>query len=277
MIQLAIDMHRFNLGQTPYQRVALRGWLFLGAFLLTAIISLTLSYFIWNTYIHTSTPFLKWQDALLALLWFVAFECLGGCVMVARFLFAVRAGHTQGMLMLSGDNTLTVRDLSHKNLLSIFWMINSTFWCFVAVLLGVVPIILLGWTTHLPQPGLAILATSLAALLSLAGLVVSIVSTVFILIGCIGAYSFCRKLGSSQTYQLSGELTLRIDDLVLTIMYPASPESMVELELLEPEDQRNLLSLLYKRWQDAREVWNPELGNEIALALEAFERTTIPA
>lgn len=272
MIQPAIETYRFFLGRTQYQRVSLRGWLFLGGFLLTSVVAIVLSVLFWNTYTHTFTPYLKWQDALVALLWFIAFATLGGCIIVARFLCAVRAGYTDGMFTLAADNTLTVRDLSHENLMSIFWMINSAFWCFVAMLVGLVPIILLEWTMHLPNPALTVLATGLAVILSLGGFVVSLISAAFIIIGCIGAISFCRKLGFSHTYQLSIELTLRIDNYVLTIIYPDRPESLIELDLFAAEDQRNLLSLLYKRWKDAQGVWNPTFGEEIALALEKAEQ-----
>ncbi|HEX4205759.1 MAG TPA: hypothetical protein VHZ51_16490 [Ktedonobacteraceae bacterium] len=275
MAQLAIDTCHFFLGRPQYRRVIARSWLFLGSFLGSAVLALVLSALLWKAYTHTFTPYLKWQDALVALLWFIAFATFGGCVMVVRFQCAVHAGYRQGMFTLTGDNMLTVRDLSHENLMSIFWMINSTFWCFVALLVGLVPVILLEWTLRIPQPALAFLATALAVLLSLAGLIVSLISTSFIVIGCIGAFSFCRKLGSSHTYQLVSELTLRIDNFVLTITYPEHPETLIELKLFEVEDQRRLLSLLYTRWNDAQAVWNPTLGEEIELALARAKESTV--
>jgi hypothetical protein len=273
MIQPAMDTYRFCLGRSQYKRVRARAWLFFGGFLIVALCSLVLGGLLWKTYTHTFTPYLKWQDALVALLWFVSFIACGGSIAVVRFLCALHAGYHKGMLTLAGDNTLTVSDLSHENLISIFWMVNSAFWCFVVVLVGLVPLILIEWTPRIPVPALAVLATGLAIVLSLAGLAASIISAGFIVVGCIGAVSFCRKVGSSHIYKMSSELTLRIDNFVLTIICPGKPESMIELDLLTPSDQRDLLSLLYKRWKDALGQWNPELGEEITLALEKTEQT----
>jgi hypothetical protein len=272
MVQPAIDAYRFCLGRSQYKRVRARGALFLSGFLLVAVCSLILGGLLWRTYTHTFTPYLKWQDALVALLWCISFVSFGGTLAVVRFLCALHAGYNKDMLLLADDNTLTVRDLSHENLISIFWMVNSTFWCFVVVLVGLVPLILLEWTPHLAVPVLAVLATGLAIILSLAGLAVSLIAAAFIVIGCIGAVSFCRKMGSSHVYKLSSELTLRIDSFVLTIICPGMAESMVELNLLTPGDQRDLLSLLYKRWKDTLGVWNPDLGEEITQALEQAEQ-----
>ena len=177
MIQPAIDAYRFCLGRSQYKRVRARGWLFFGGFLIVALCSLVLGGCLWRTYTHTFTPYLKWQDALVTLLWFISFVSFGGSVAVVRFLCALHAGYSKDMLMLAGDNTLTVRDLSHENLISIFWMVNSAFWCFVVVLVGLVPLILIEWTLHIPAPVLAVLATGLAIILSLAGLTISIIST----------------------------------------------------------------------------------------------------
>jgi MFS family permease len=275
MVQPVINAYRFCLGRSQYKRVRARGWLFFGGFLLVALGALVLGGLLWGTYTHTFTPYLKWQDALVALLWFIAFASLGGSITVVRFLCALHAGYRQGMLTLTDDNTLTVRDLSHENLISIFWMVNSAFWCFVVVLVGLVPLILIEWTLHLPTPALAVLATGLAIILSLAGLAVSIIAAGFIVIGCIGAVSFCRKVGSSHVYKLSSEITLRIDNFVLTIICPGKAESMIELDLLTPGDQCDLLSLLYKRWKGALGQWNPELGEEITQALEKAEQTPL--
>jgi hypothetical protein len=174
--------------------------------------------------------------------------------------------------MFEGKSTVTVRDLSPENLKSIIWILNSAFWCFGSALIGLVPAILVGWTLQITNPVLMVFTTGLAILLSLAGLVVSIISVVFLLISCVGGISFCRKLGSSHTYQLNGQATIRIDNFVLTISYPGHPESMVDLNLLSTEDQCQLLSLLHKRWIDAEQVWNPALGEEIEQALADAEQ-----
>src|SRR5205814_4831793 len=108
------------------------------------------------------TFYLKWQDALVALLWFMSFLSIGGSVMTGRFLYAVHAGSKQGMITLIDNYHLVARDLSSLNLASIFWMLHSTFWCFVALLLGLVPAILIGWTLHITNQGLMIFTTMLA-------------------------------------------------------------------------------------------------------------------
>src|SRR5262249_17396452 len=162
---------------------------------------------------------------LLSLLWFIAFIVLGGSILVGRFLYTLRKGYTQGMLTLVG-NTIHVRDLSPENFKSIFWIMNSAFWCFIVVLIGLSPDIIPNWTLHLSSALLVIIGTSIVVLLSLIGLGISIVACVFIIIGCIGCISFCHKLGSSYTYELNGRTRLSIDNFILTIIQPDRPESM---------------------------------------------------
>src|SRR5207244_418056 len=89
----------------------------------------------------------------------------------------------------------------------------------------------------------------------------------FLLVGCIGVGSSCRQLGRLQTYTLSSQTVMRIDDNVLTIANPSELETMLDLDLLEAGDRRSLLSLLYKNWLAAQQSWNPTLGQEIEEAL----------
>jgi hypothetical protein len=144
---------------------------------------------------------------------------------------------------------------------------NSAFWCFIAVLVGLCPSMLPGWTLHLSSALLVVIATTIAVILSLVGLVLSIVALAFILIGCIGCVSFCYKLGLSHTYELNGRTSLSIDNFVLTIIQPDRPESMIDLRLLSTEDQSRLLGLLHQRWIDAEQKWSPGFGEELAQAL----------
>jgi hypothetical protein len=232
-----------------------------------ALVTLALGLLMWQTYDHRFTFYLKWQDALVTLLWFISYLGVGGSIMTSRFLHAVHAGHKQGMLTLIAGHTLVARDLSSLNLVSIFWMLHSTFWCFVALLLGLVPAILIGWTLHITNQTLMIFTTILASLLSLAGIAVSISATIVIIIGCIGAISFTRKLGAAQSYALNNRTILRIDDFVLTISYPGTEEALVDLHLLDKGDQQMLLSLLHERWIGDQGDWNPEFGEEIEAAL----------
>lgn len=249
----------------------------LGGFLLGAIIALAVSKQLWTTYNHDFTFYLKWQDALEFLLWFVSFIALGGSVLVLRFLAALRSGYRKGMVILVGQDALIVRDLVAENLTCVFWMVHSAFWCFVMVLVGLLPEMLIGWTLHLPTLLLTIFATAIALVLSLVGLVVSGIAATFIVIGCIGAISFCRKLGAAQHYQLSNHIALRIDSSVLTIIYPGTPESMIDLRLLDEHDRRRLLALLREYWIDAQQVWNPTLGKEIEQALTGAEEKIVLA
>lgn len=275
MIQTVTDTYRFDLARSPYTRIRMLGRLFFLGLIVCAIVGVVCGCLLRMTYAHDFTFYLKWQDALVALSWFIAFVSLLGSVLVVRFLYALRSGHTAGMVTFEGRSsasTVTVRDLSAENLKSIFWIMNSAFWCFVVALIGLVPAILIGWTLHIPSPVLMAFTTGLAVLLSLVGIGLSIIASVFILIGCIGGISFCRKLGSSHSYKLNGQATIRIDNFVLTISYPGNPESLVDLNLLSAEDQRQLLALLHQRWIDAKQVWNPTLGVEIEQALVAAER-----
>jgi hypothetical protein len=80
-------------------------------------------------------------------------------------------------------------------------------------------------------------------------------------------------MGSPQTYVLSNHATLQIDGFVLSIIYPDQQESLFDLNLLELDDQRHLLHLLYERWLLAQSGWNPSLGEEIEEALRETERS----
>ncbi len=148
------------------------------------------------------------------------------------------------MLTLVRNRSLTVRDLSAENFVSVLWMMNSAFWCFVAVLVGLLPEVLIQWTLHLSNLLLAILTTALTVVLGIGGLALSLVAIGFIVLSLVGVVSFCRKLGAPQTYELGNRTVLHINRLVLTIMSPGKQESIIDLKLLDPADQTTLLSLL---------------------------------
>jgi len=270
MMQPAQEIYIYQLKRTSYRSIRLAALLLMSASFACALICIVASILLLPTYTHTFTPYLKWQDALLATLSFIALLALGSCLLVLRFLYALRAGYRHCMLMLK-DETLMGRDLSAKNLSSIYWAVSTNFACFVVALIGLVPVILIGWTLHLPNPLLVIAGTGLAIVLSLAGLVVTVIATAFIIIGFIGSISFCRKMGSPQTYRLTDQATLQIDGLVLSIIYPDQQESLFDLNLLELDDSRHLLHLLYQRWLLAQSGWNPSLGEEIEEALREAE------
>src|SRR6185312_16418635 len=270
MMQPPQEIYIYQLKRTSYRSIRLAALLLMSASFACALICIVASILLLPTYTHTFTPYLKWQDALLATLSFIALLALGSCLLVLRFLYALRAGYRHCMLMLK-DETLMGRDLSAKNLSSIYWAVSTNFACFVVALIGLVPVILIGWTLHLPNPLLVIAGTGLAIVLSLAGLVVTVIATAFIIIGFIGSISFCRKMGSPQTYRLTDQATLQIDGLVLSIIYPDQQESLFDLNLLELDDSRHLLHLLYQRWLLAQSGWNPSLGEEIEEALREAE------
>ena len=183
--------------------------------------------------------------------------------MVVRFYYAVRAGYYEGMFVQKESSTLVVRDLSSKNLAGIYWAIGTTLSCFIAALVGLIPEILIGWTIHMPNPLLVVICTGGAILLSLAGFVVTLVATAFIFIALMGCFSFCRKVGAPQTYQLDRQTTLRMDDLVLSITHPHQQEAVFDLNLLEVKDQLHLRTLLYECYLDSECSWNPGLGDDI--------------
>ena len=270
IVQLAQDTYRFDLGRAQYVRIRIIGLLFFCVLIVSACLGIAAGILLWGSYSHNFTPYLKWQDALLSLSWFIAFISLGGAVMVVRFLHALHAGYTQGMVTLVKNSAITVRDLSAENLKNIFWIMNSAFWCFVAVLVGLLPVMLIGWTLHLSNLTLAILTTSIAVLLSLAGLVVSIIAASFIIVGCIGLVSFCRKLGSSHTYQLDHQATIRMDNLTLAITYPSMAESVVDMNLFAADDRQQLVSLLRKRWIDTEQIWSSDLDSSHTQSLSQY-------
>jgi len=229
---------------------------------------------LYPTYAHTFTPYLKWQDALVALCWYITFISLGGCVLIGRFLFALRAGYTSAMLVVS-ESALIVRDLSHENLSSIFWLVGTSLTCALTALAGLLPEMLLGWILHLSSPLLVVLATGVTIVLSLAGLALTLPFLSFVVIGIVGSVSFCRKMGSPQTYRLTNQASLSIDGFVLTIIYPDAPESMIDLKILDAGDQRHLLHLLREHWIGIPGPWNPQLGAEIEAALEEAKRSAV--
>jgi hypothetical protein len=275
MMQSAVDTYSFRLRRTAYVRTRLLGWLLFSGFLLSILFSAVLGVGLLPTYSHSFTLYLKWQDALVALLWFITFLSLGGCILVVRFLHALHAGYSEGIVILSGNRTLSVRDLSAGNLASIMGLLLTVLCCFLGILIGLVPEMLLGWTLQLPYSILAMSGTVVAIGLSVLGLAVALPAASFTIVGCIGAVSTCRQMGASQTYQLALQTSLTIDDLVLTIAYPDEAESTIELDLLDAEDQRLLLYLLRKRWLEAQHSWNPRLGEQIEVALEEAESHTV--
>lgn len=274
MRESAPNTYQFRLGRAAYIRTSLLALLLLGSFLLSGLFAAVLGLRLFSTYAHTFTFYLKWQDVLVALCWYITFISLGGCVFIIRFLHALHSGYSKEMIVVSAS-ALIVRDLSHENLSSIFWYISTALTCFLTALVGLIPAMLLAWTVHLPSPILAVLASGAALMLSLAGLALTLPFLSFVIVGIVGSGSFCRKLGSPQTYHLTTNATLSIDRFVLTIIYPDTPESMIDLNILEPDDQHDLLNLLHERWNGTQRHWNPRLGEEIELALMEAQRSAV--
>lgn len=244
MAQLINDTYLFHLERAAYERTRARGWLWCGGYLLCTVLALLASFLILPTYQHVWTPYLKWQDALVALLWFIALLGLAGATFVTRFLYALHAGEKTGVLHLVKDHALAIRDLAHENFISIFWMLHAAFWCFVAGLIGLSPEILLKWTLHLTNPLLMVTMTAFVGLLSLAGLVVSVVTTFFIIVGTLGLIKVCRNLGALYTYKLNNRTVVRLDGSILTVIYPDMPEAILDLNTLAPTDREQLTELL---------------------------------
>jgi len=267
MVETGEKSYQFHLAPQAYRAIRRRAWLLLSGFLLCALLGASGALLLWPTYTHEFTLYLKWQDALVASGWCVALVSLGGCILVLRFLYALRRGYQGAMLTLEGKNRLSGRDLSPKNFASIFWAVATTFSCFVVMLIGLIPAVLLGWTLHFSNPVLLVFSTIAAFLLSLGGLGLALPFGIFFIIGLIGGISFCRKLGAAQTYALSSQTIVRVDGLSLAIIHPDQPESLFDLQLLTPADQHRLLTLLRERWMESEHAWNPTLGEEIEAAL----------
>jgi hypothetical protein len=202
------------------------------------------AYRFWPTYTHPFTPYLKWQDALLATLCYGSILLLMADIILARFHFACRQGSRQGILILQPGETLTMRDLSPKNFHAVSSMVGSSFTCFAVTLVGLSPFILIGWTLHLSHLIFIVIATTAAIAISVAGLILSLIFATFLIIGLFGARALARSLGAPHTYYLSPLTTLRIDNDTLTITCPNQPETLFDLHLLQPHDQRHLLRLL---------------------------------
>jgi hypothetical protein len=275
MRDLSTNNHIFYLSQASYKRTRFIAWLLILASLMVAIACVVLSVRLWSSYTHIFTPYLKWQDALVATLCYISLILIGGSAAVVRFYYALRAGFYHGMFIQKGDSTLVVRDLSPKNLSGIYWAIGTTLSCFIAALVGLIPEIFIGWTIHLPHPMLVVICTGIAILLSLAGLAVTLVATSFLFIGWIGSFSYCRKVGAPETYQLDRQTSMRLDGFVLSITHPHQQEAVFDLNLLDWKDQHLLFSLLYEFWLDAECTWNPGLGEEIEAVQKEIDRFTI--
>lgn len=270
-MQSKVNAYLFRLGRASYTRSRLLGWLLLIAFTSLSCLMLFWALQLWPSYQHSWTPFLKWQDALLASLLYTTLTSFSGSILVARFLVLLKIGRREEMLSLENDSTFTTRDLSVENLASIFWSVGTTFVCFVAALVGLIPEMLIGWTLSLGSPLLVFSATAGAVVLSLAGLALTMPALIFTVVGWFGWISFLKKIGSACTYHLSPQTTIMIDGFVLTIIHPDKPEALIDLNLLDLEDQRHLLHLFRKRWLEAQQSWNPGFGDEIEAALKALE------
>lgn len=271
MTQSTQKSYQFHLARQAYKQIRLKAWLMLVAFSLCVLLGTAGGFLLWPAYAHSFTLYLKWQDALVASCWGVALVSLGGCILIVRFLHALRSGYQGAMLTLEGTDRLSGRDLSPKNFTSIFWAIFTTFSCFLVMLVGLIPAVLIGWTVHFANPVLLVLSTIIAFLLSLGGLILALPFGAFFVIGLVGGVSFCQRMGASQTYLLGSQTILRIDGFSLAIMQPEKPESLFDLQLLTPEDQHRLLTLLRERWSEAERSWNPTLGEEIESALKTTD------
>ena len=274
MIKSASDVYSFRMGRAAYKRTSVLSCLLLGAFLICACGAASFGLWLVSTYSHAFTPYLKWQDAVVALCGFMLFDSLWGCALTIRFLCALHAGHTREMLTVS-ETTLSVRDLSPPNLASIFWLTATWLSCFLGVLVGLIPEMLIGWTLNLSHPVLATFATIIAIVLSIAGLAIALPALSFVIIGIFGSASFWHNVGAAHVYRLTAQASLSIEGFVLAIMYTDSPESMLDIPTLDPEDQRHLLYLLRDRWNGAQDLWNPRLGEEIEAALAVTEAVVL--
>lgn len=274
-MQSTVNAYLFCLGRTSYTRTRLLAWLLLMAFLLVSALMSFWAVQLWPNYPHTWTPFLKWEDALFATLVYGALTALSGSILSARFLMILKIARHREMLSLENDSTFTTRDLSIENLASIFWSVGTTFICFVAAVVGLIPEMLIGWTLSLGSPLLVFFATAGAVVLSLAGLCLTLPTLAFTVIGWFGWVSFLKKIGSACTYHLSPQTTIMIDGFVLTIIHPDKPEALIDLNLLDLEDQRHLLYLFRKRWLEAQKSWNPGFGEEIEAVLKSLEASKL--
>ena len=152
MLDIPTNDFVFYLSHTSYKRTRLLAWILILASSSIGLACAILSFKLWSSYTHRFTPYLKWQDAIFATLCYLGLILICGSAMVMRFYYALRAGFYQGMFIQKGGSSLVVRDLSSKNLSSIYWAIGTTLSCFIAALVGLIPEILIGWTIHLPHP-----------------------------------------------------------------------------------------------------------------------------
>lgn len=267
MGQSTEQLSRFYLSQAAFRRASWLAALQMGVFVLCIVLGLSTSWMLWPTYTHVWTFYLKWQDAILLSGCCLAFLALVGCGLCIRFYMAQRAGVEQGIVTLQDGNVLIVRDLSPKNYLSIYSLVFTAFACFIVMLIGLSPWVLLGWTVHLTNPVFAVFATLIALLLALGGLAISLPFGSFIIIGLVGSLSYGQRMGAAEKYILQDQTIVRIDGYVLAIIQPDRPEALVYLDLMTTEGRRSLLMILQERWVEADKPWNVALDKEIERAL----------
>ena len=92
MVQMVKDTYRFDLARSQYSRIRSLGWLFFLGLIVCAIAGVVCGALLWRTYAHNFTLYLKWQDALVALSWFIAFLALTGTVFGDTFSPCVTRG-----------------------------------------------------------------------------------------------------------------------------------------------------------------------------------------
>ena len=82
MIETLPNTYAFRLGKAAYRRIGFLAVLLLGGFFLCGLIAAVIAVHFFPTYPHTFTFYLKWQDVLVALCWYITFLSLCGCLLV---------------------------------------------------------------------------------------------------------------------------------------------------------------------------------------------------
>src|SRR5438046_9531540 len=121
MLDMPTNDYVFYLSHASYKRTRLLAWILVLASLTIAIACVVLSIRLWSSYTHIFTPYLKWQDALLATLCYISIILIGGSAMVVRFYYALRDGFYKGMLFLK-DGCTFVFMCVFINILFIFYL-----------------------------------------------------------------------------------------------------------------------------------------------------------
>lgn len=270
MLQAKRESWLFYLRRGAYRRNSGIGWYYLGSALLIAISATAGGFLLWSSCAFALTPALLLPVAL----WGIALIALVAGTGFVRLLVALRQGYIQGVCQLENGQLLRLRDLSLENYITIVNIAKSALGCFMIVLLGLVPVLCLPSVWQMDSPMLSAVLTVMLIVLSVAGLGVSILAGVFLVIGLIGACSVFRQMGKFQSYTLNHRLNIAVTNSTMTVCSPGKAETLFDLQVLDFSDRRLLQLSLCDYWHIAAPLEEFETADLVpGIAVQQVDQT----